>query len=83
MVFSLQQTTNSIGSDCQSPTAREGEDEKAVEANETFLLLKEAQRKALNDSEAFSPRVKTSHRMIVPPHLQREIKLKTPKWEKN
>ena len=80
----LEQITDSIRSDCQSPTtACEGEGVEAVEANETFLRSKEAQRKALNDHKAFSARVKTSRRVILPPHLQHEIKLKTPERKKN
>ena len=70
--------TNDIG-DRQVPiinlsqSSSQGTDAEVIDANETFLRLKEAQRKALNDPAAFSTRVDTSRRVLRTPRLQRQV----------
>ena len=49
-----------------SRSSSQGTDAEVIEANETFLRLKEAQRKALNDPVASSTRVNTSRRIFLP-----------------
>ena len=57
----------------QSPSSSQGMNAEFLDANETFLRLKEAQRKALDDPAVFSTRVNTSQRVLLPPHLKRQI----------